>query len=334
MGRRPEPKSRRQYVTNFPALQIASKLPAASPSPFPGFVEPALATLQVRSTSSDRWLHEVKFDGYRVQLHKRETGTRLFTRRGHDWTDRFRSLAIAAGEIKAHSVILDGEVIVPTVEGFSDFGALEADLSAKRSDRLIYYVFDALYVDRFDLRRAPLTDRRRVLAELLAGVPERIKCSEHVEGDGPTIFRNACQIGLEGIVSKQRNSIYHSGRTGSWVKATCRKRDTFSVAGVAFKNRKFDGLYLGRREGDRLLYAGKVERGFDDKTARAVVSELLPLKRRTSPLAEKISKPKATWLDPVVPVDVEYRALTGDGLVRHPSFKGVRRDLQRRQVND
>jgi len=127
--------------------------------------------------------------------------------------------------------------------------------------------------------------------------------------------------------AKRFASKYQSGRTAAWVKATCRKRDTFWAAGVAFKGGKFDGLYLGRREGSRLHYAGKVERGFDDATARAVVSELLPLKTRKSPLAERIRKPKATWVRPVVPVDVEYRALTGEGLVRHPSFKGIRRDL-------
>jgi bifunctional non-homologous end joining protein LigD len=286
-----------------------------------------LATLQPRSPSSNGWLHEVKFDGYRVQMHIRETGTRLFTRRGHDWTDRFHAFVVAAATIKAHSAVLDGEVIVPAARGLSDFGALETELAARRSDRLVFYVFDVLYVDGFDLRRVPLIERRHVLAALVDGADARIKCSEFVEEDGKKIFRNACRLGLEGVVSKRRDSRYQSGRTSAWVKATCRKRDTFWAAGVAFKDGKFDGLYLGRREGERLHYAGKVERGFDDKTAREVVSELLPLKLRKSPLAEKIRKPKATWVKPVVPVDVEYRALTGQGLVRHPSFKGIRRDL-------
>jgi len=271
--KRAEPRSRRQYVTNWPALHLASKLSEASPTPFPGFIEPALATLQPHSPSG-AWLHEVKFDGYRVQMHIRETGTRIFTRRGHDWTDRFKSFAVGSASIKAHSAILDGEVIVPTAEGFSDFGALEADLGARRSDRLVFYAFDVLYVDGFDLRRVPLVERRRVLAALLEGADERIRCSEFVEGDGKAIFRNACGIGLEGIVSKRRDSRYQSGRTTLWVKATCRKRDTFWVAGVAFKGGKFDGIYLGRREGDKLHYAGKVENGFDDKSERALPNSL------------------------------------------------------------
>jgi len=314
-------------VTNWPALHIATELPQAAPAPWPGFIEPALATLEVRAPSSKGWLHEVKFDGYRIQMHIQETGVRLLTRRGHDWTDRFHSLVVAGATIKAHSAILDGEVIVPTAEGRSDFAALEAELGAKRSDRLLLYLFDVMYVDGFDLRHVALFDRRRILAALLDGLDERIRCSEFIEGDGRTIFKNACDLGIEGIVSKRRDSRYQSGRTTAWMKATCRKRDTFRVAGIAFKAGKFDGLYLARPSGKQLLYAGKVERGFDDQTARTLVSELIPLKAGKSPLSTPIRKPKATWVKPAVSVDVEYRALTGDGLLRHPSFKGVRRDL-------
>lgn len=231
------------------------------------------------------------------------------------------------GQLNTHSAIIDGEVIVQTPKGASDFGALQKELGAGRSDRLVFYAFDLLHLDSFDLRDATLLDRKRVLSELLNGNEGPLKYSEHLEGNGPQLFRNACGIGIEGIVSKRKDGRYQSGRSDTWVKSTCRKRDTFFVAGLAEMEGKFDGLYLGRPEGDKLVFAGKVERGFSEDASKELRKRLLPLRSKKSPLSKPPKKPKAQWVKPAVLVDVEYRALTGEGLLRHPSFKGLREDL-------
>jgi bifunctional non-homologous end joining protein LigD len=293
----------------------------------PGFIQPCLATLRDKVPSGDAWLHEIKFDGYRLQLHKAENDIRLFTRRGHDWSKRFSSLVEAAWYLSATHLILDGEVIVPTREGHSDFAALEADLGAGRSDRFIYYVFDVVYINGISLRDCVLTDRKTVLAELVRDQVGPIRFSEHLAGGGDGLFKRACALELEGLVSKRKDTRYRSGRSADWTKRTCRQRETFVVAGIALKRGKFEGIYLARRENGELHYAGKVENGFDTNSETELRRRAEKLKSSTQPLTKKIKKPKAIWLTPKLLVDVEYRALTGTGKVRHPSFKGIRDDL-------
>jgi bifunctional non-homologous end joining protein LigD len=330
MPNRPLPKSQRQYATNASARVLASNLPGAKAARMSGFVEPSLATLSDRIPAGDDWLHEIKFDGYRLQLHKNNLDVRLFTRRGYDWSKRFDSFVEAAWFLNCDSCIIDGEVIVPAENGLSDFGALEDDLGKGRSDRFIFYVFDVLYLDGKDLRRCRLDDRKRVLESLLEiskGADSAIVLSQTIEGGGPSLFKQACELHLEGIVSKRKDSPYRSGRVIGWSKVTCRKRDTFVVAGIAHKRGKFDGIYLARREKDGLQYAGKVENGFSADASKKLEKRAAKLVSRLQPLTKKIRKPKATWLKPKLLVDVEYRALTGEGKLRHPSFKGIREDL-------
>src|SRR3954467_11888102 len=198
---RPVPKSRRQYVLQSAALAMARELQGVRKGKHPDFIEPMLATLQPKPPTDDKGVHEIKFDGYRVQAHVGDGSTKFFTRRGHDWSPRFKEVGAALWDMKTHAAILDGEVIVPTKTGVSDFGALESDLGAGRSDRLVYYVFDLLYLDGLDLRLCMLVDRKRVLKELLAAVSAPVMYSEHLEVSGPTMFKRACGMGLEGIVS-------------------------------------------------------------------------------------------------------------------------------------
>ena len=226
-------------------------------------------------------------------------------------------------------MILDGEVIVETSEGRSDFHALEKELKAKGgSQRLVFYVFDVLYFGGYDLRDVSLLDRKRLLREV---VPKTgpIKFSEHIEGDGPTIWRRACELGLEGIVSKRADARYVSERSPDWIKVPCRQRDSFYVVGWAEREgKRFDGLYLGRKLGDELLYAGKLERGFSEDDKRAILKRLTSLRIRRQPMAAaRKSFPKARWVKPAVLVEAEFRGKTGEGLLRHPSFKGFREEL-------
>lgn len=321
------PKSQRQYAQNSPARLIARTLSAAQGTPYPGFIEPSLATLHDKIPTQGEWLHEIKFDGYRLQLHKSGIEIRAFTRRGYDWTERFKNITTAAWHLDCTVAILDGEVIVPTGTGLSDFGALEADLGKGRSDRFIYYAFDVLYLDGFDLRACRLDERKCVLEALVPQNVGPIHLSTTLEDAGRSLYKRACELQLEGIVSKRKDGRYRSGRSPNWTKVTCRKRDTFVVAGIAYKGNKFDGIYLGRRKEDELLYAGKVEHGISIAQQKALRKRAEKLRAKNQPLTTKIKKPKARWLRPRLLVDVEYRAITGEGKLRHPSYKGLRDDL-------
>lgn len=326
--RKSVPRSRRQYGLQSPALDIARELPGVRIGALPKFIEPALATDTSKPPSGANWVHEIKFDGYRAQLHKRDHGTKMFTRRGYNWSDRFRNIIAGCGVLNVHHAVLDGEVVILTPEGRSDFQALEGALAKKTGDnRLIYYAFDILYLETFDLRGCTLFDRKRVLYALLENAKGPIRYSEHLEASGSDVYAKACELELEGIVSKRADGKYESGRTSLWMKTTCRHRDTFVVAGVAQKQGRFDGLYLGRSERGKLIYAGKLERGFSEMETVRMMTMFSKLKAKKQPIRAARRFPKAQWLEPRVLVDAEFRGTTGEGLLRHPAFKGIRRDL-------
>jgi bifunctional non-homologous end joining protein LigD len=219
-------------------------------------------------------------------------------------------------------------VVIMTPAGRSDFAALESSMSSKSpSPQLRFYVLDILHLEVFDLRGCTLLDRKRVLQAFLQGVENPIHYSEHVDADGPDVLRGACGLELEGVVSKRVDGKYVSGRTDLWTKTTCRHRDTFVLAGVAQKGGQFDGVYLGKREGRRLVYAGKLERGFTDEDKRRILALHDGLKSKRAPIEAPRKFPKARWMKPDVLVDAEFRGRTGEGLLRHPAFKGIRRDL-------
>jgi bifunctional non-homologous end joining protein LigD len=207
---------------------------------FPGFIEPALATSIERVPQGERWIHEIKFDGYRVQLHIANENVRVFTRRGNDWTKRFRKIANDAFLISASSAIIDGEVVVPAADGTTDFSVLQNELKGK-SDKIAMVAFDLIYLNGYDLRKLPLAERKALLRKLIAKTA--IQFSESFEVDGPEMFKHACEIGLEGVVSKVRDSRYNAGRGNDWVKKACAQRETLPIAGFAIKENKFDGLY-------------------------------------------------------------------------------------------
>jgi len=306
-----------------------ARIAGALKAPFPRFIEPAHPTQHEKPPAGDQWIHEIKVDGYRAQLHVRDGVSRVFSRRGNDWTERFGSIAHDGRQLPIRQAVIDGEVIVATPDGLSDFSALQTELANGRSDRLTFYVFDLLYADGFDLRRTPLIERKAILGTIIAKAPRgRFLFAEHLELDGAAVYARACQMGIEGIVSKLRNAPYPSGRSEAWRKALCRQREKFPVVGfVAEQPRSISALYLGRREGEELLYAGKAGTGFTFETARALRERLNPLVVRKSPLTTPVRKPKATWVKPDLLVDVQYRSITPDGRLRHASFKGLRDDL-------
>jgi bifunctional non-homologous end joining protein LigD len=211
---------------------IARMVKGAKPLPMPGFIEPALATRRDEPPVGEKWVHEVKYDGWRVQAHLNGGEVTLFTRRGHDWTRQFYTVAADVARLPANKLILDGEVVATDAKGMPSYGALVEDLKPDQVRRLAYLVFDLLYMDGFDLRRAALIERKRVLEMLMKEAkPSRIWYSEHIEGDSAAIYKNACRLQLEGIISKRKDSPYRSGRVGAWEKIKCTRRGEFPVIG-------------------------------------------------------------------------------------------------------
>lgn len=310
-------------------------VPGAVRAPFPGFVEPCLATAAATIPARGEWIHEIKHDGYRAQAHLADGIVKIFTRNGYDWTDRFRVIAESIPHLPAREVVLDGEIVVTDDRGVSDFHLLQDDLARKISERLSYFVFDVLYLDGFDLRKAALIERKQLLADLFKATKAnsaQVQLNPYIEAEVSAVFERACAMHLEGIVSKERQSVYRSGRQDAWIKIKCAKSDTFPI--IAFveklgaKPRRIASLYLGRWEGDRLLYAGKAQTGFKHAMLYELRERLDPYIRATSPLSVPINKPKATWVDPAVLAEIEYSAFTAEMRLRAPVFKGIRDDLQ------
>jgi bifunctional non-homologous end joining protein LigD len=290
---------------------------------FPGFVEPALASSVARVPSGARWIHEIKFDGYRVQVHLANTEVKVFTRNGHDWTHRFKKIASDAWHIGAGSAIIDGEIVAPAADGTTDFSVLQNELKGQ-STKIAMVAFDLLYLNGYDLRKLPLLERKTLLKKLVEKTD--IQFSESFEVDGPEMFKHACGIGLEGVVSKVRDSRYNSGRGNDWVKKTCAQRETLPIAGFALDGNKWDGLYIGRQKGSELVYAGKVDHGFDTHSAKALRARLTPLIRKSQPYSKRIAH-RGIWVEPQLLAEIEYRAKSAEGKLRHPFFKGLREDL-------
>jgi len=290
---------------------------------YPGFIEPALATSIDKVPAGERWVHEIKFDGYRVQVHLRDAAVKVFTRRGNDWTNRFRKIAADAWHIGAGSAVIDGEIVVPAKDGTTDFSVLQNELKG-RSKRIVMVAFDLLYLNGCDLRKLPLFERKALLKKIIAETD--IQFSESFEVDGGEMYKHACAVGLEGVVSKVRGSRYVSGRVNDWVKKTCAQRETLAIAGFALDGKKWDGLYLGRRKGRELIYAGKVDHGFNSTSAKDLQARLKPLIRKTQPYSKRIAH-QGIWVEPELLAEIEYRAKSAEGKVRHPFFKGIREDL-------
>jgi bifunctional non-homologous end joining protein LigD len=305
----------------------------------PAFIPPMLATLVRATPSDDRWLHEIKFDGYRIQARIADGECKLFTRSGRDWTDRFGpAIGRALAELPAQSAILDGEVVVETAGHSSDFSSLQADLAEARTDRMLYYGFDLLHLDGKDLTDLPLVDRKRLLATLLAKAPPPIRLSEHLTEQGEIVLRHACRMGLEGIISKLRDSRYRSGRGTSWVKSKCTARQEFVIGGFVPSTasaRAIGSLVLGVFDGDRLRTVGRVGTGFSTSAAKQLFTRLTALQTEASPFDPPLGRTEGRgvhYVRPELVAEVDFRAWTADGNLRHASFRGLREDKDPSEV--
>jgi len=312
---------------------LTKSLPGARRAPYPGFIEPCLATAGTTVPDRGEWIHEIKHDGYRAQAHVSNGRVQIFTRNGYDWTARFKRIAEGLKPFPARQLILDGEVVVTDARGIADFHQLQDALARGQSERLGYVVFDLLYLDGFDLRPMPLIERKRVLTQLFERCPASplITVNPHLEADASALIQQACAMHLEGIVSKERSAPYRSGRQDTWIKIKCAKTDTFPIVAFVEKlgasPRRIASLYLGRWDGDRLLYAGKAQTGFKHAMLYELRERLDPYIRTTSPLSVPVKKPKATWVEPALLAEVQYSAFTAEQRLRAPIFKGLREDL-------
>ncbi|WP_323008568.1 DNA ligase D [Paracoccus sp. (in: a-proteobacteria)] len=299
----------------------------------PDFIEPMLATLVSAPPQGERWLHEIKFDGYRLQGRIEAGRVKLLTRSGLDWTTRFgKAVPLALRDLPVGAAILDGELVVETDAGASDFSALQADLSAGRSDRFVFYAFDLLYLDGYDLRTVALVQRKALLAQLLDKGAGILRLSGHLEESGALVLRHACRLSLEGIVSKLRDGPYRAGRGKSWVKSKCSARQEFVVAGYvpsSVSRKAVGSLILGVYEDGNLQHVGRVGTGFSRAVAEDLFQRLERMRIPDSPFAEHLTAEEARqarYVRPELVAEVEFRAWTADGHLRHASFRGLRED--------
>jgi bifunctional non-homologous end joining protein LigD len=298
----------------------AKTIEGARPSEMPGFIKPQLATLKSKAPAGNQWLHEIKYDGYRLQIHLNKGKRKAFTRNGLDWTRRFSVIA-GALDIPGQA-IFDGEVAV-IKDGRTNFSELQAELAAGRPDRLVFYVFDLLYLNGLDLRSSPQIERKRLLKALLEGCEGPVLYSEHLVGVGQEIFEHAAKLNWEGIVSKNADAPYRSDRNEAWLKIKTSQRAKFPVIGFVKDPTGVAALYLGKREGNDLVYMGKVGTGWSRTVSSQIRKQLDDVVTPKSKLTKPIKKPKATWVDPSFQADVEYRDIISEGLLRAASFKGL-----------
>jgi bifunctional non-homologous end joining protein LigD len=323
--------TRRKGMKKTPASPIQRR----RNSRLPDFVTPQLATLVDRVPQGDDWLHEIKFDGYRILCRISDGDICSITRNRQDWTERLSFLAQAANELPVNRALLDGEVVALNENGTTNFQLLQNSLSTHASDNLAYYVFDLLHLDGKDLMQLPLLQRKETLAEILkANSPSSaIRYSEHWLGQGDRLYDEACRAGLEGVISKRADQPYRSGRSRDWVKTKCVQNQEFVIGGFtdpAGSRAGLGALLVGvHDERGRLVYAGKVGTGFSRQSLTELRSRLDPLVSKSSPFVNPPRGAEARgvhWVKPELIGAVSFAEWTSDNMLRHPSFQGLRED--------
>ncbi|HLW28361.1 MAG TPA: DNA ligase D [Kiloniellales bacterium] len=298
-------------------------------SKLPDFISPQLATLAEEAPEGEEWVHEIKYDGYRLMAAVSGTQVRLYTRSGQDWTHRFGSVAADLAKRDLQSCLLDGEVVVAGSGGRSDFGELQRVLR-DGSGAFAYFLFDLLHLDEEDLRKLPLLERKERLRNLLVRRRDSIRYSDHEQGRGDRVAQQACRLGLEGIISKRADSPYRSTRNRDWLKVKCVRRQEFVIGGwtPSTKNRSFASLILGVWTDDGLLYRGRVGTGFDVPMQQELSKLMQAREQAKSPFLEvpRDIRRRAKWCKPEIVVEVNYTEITRDGSIRHGVFMGLRED--------
>jgi len=342
---RSKPVAKRARRTGRRALVVGgdvAELPGARRRPQPMHFKPQLATLADVAPRGPQWLHELKFDGYRILAHKRGKRVRLITRNDKDWTHRFGAVARAVGGLPVEQAIFDGEVVALDDRGRSNFQQLQNVLKQGDEQSLAYYLFDLPQCDGYDLTATPLGQRKQLLKRIVLARHSAndgvLRFSDHIDGEGDTVVAQACKQGMEGIVCKRADSPYQQARSRDWLKVKCSKRQEFVIGGYTRPTGSrvgFGALLLGYHDKGRLRYCGRVGTGFNDDSLRELTPRLKSLRTKAPPFETGLTtatRRGATWVRPDLVCEVEFTEWTSDGRLRHPSFQGLREDKPPSQI--
>ncbi|TGQ04145.1 DNA ligase D [Mesorhizobium sp. M2E.F.Ca.ET.166.01.1.1] len=308
-----------------PAKPASRGLPKLAP---PAFRPVQLARLVDTVPAGERWIHEMKFDGYRILVAVGSGEARAYTRSGLDWSGRFPSVLSEARKLRVRSALIDGEAVVMDAAGRSSFQALQNALKGDPAS-IDFYAFDLLELDGEDLTKLPLLERKEKLEEILPEKSHILRYSDHIQGRGEELLNRFCDAGLEGVISKLADSEYVGARDGSWLKIKCIKRQEFVLVGwtPSDKDRAFRSLILGVHDGGKLRYTGKVGTGFDTAEMERLIRTMAPLEQSAATVeAPRAEVRGAHWLRPKLVAEIAYTEMTNEGTLRHPSYLGLRED--------
>lgn len=347
---KPAPKSKPAANVNEPRRKAASTVQAAGrttkrkskrrveevdgaqAAKLPRDASPQLAVLAAEPPQGGEWVHEIKFDGYRILSHVENGAVRLITRKKQDWTHRYQQVAERLAELPVENAIIDGELVALVASGVSSFQALQNAGKEVGAAQLAFFAFDLLYLDGFDLRSCSLADRKRLLVDILPTGDETICYSEHFTTNGPDFLKECCRLGLEGIISKRADRPYISGRTTDWVKGKCLSTEELVIGGFTMSEKipqGFGALLMGYFDAGELVYAGRVGTGFTSAVLLDLRRRLEALRQEKSPfpnIPKREVDRTVRWVQPKLVGQVQFTGWTGSGVMRHPSFQGLRED--------
>lgn len=322
-------------------LPDPAKLTNARRADMPQKFHPQLATLVSEPPEGDQWLHEIKYDGYRILCFIKKRKVTLLTRHSKNWTSKFDLIVREIEKLRIGNTIFDGEIVVLNPDGTTNFQALQNILKGVRSGRLVYYIFDIPFSQGYDLTQTPLLERKQHLRELMVASQfgGSLRYGDYIQGSGPSVFQHACRYAVEGLVSKRADGRYIQRRTRDWVKVKCLKQQEFVVGGYtepSGSRKGFGALLIGYYRKDDLIYCGRVGTGFTEQTLGLLSNRLFKLEGQSSPFKNPPTGRDARgvhWVTPKLVAEVEFSGWTDEGILRHPSFKGLREDKEPREVS-